>query len=166
MATTQLWSFAKFFQKQRRCRGFRLLLYRQRLRQHPLSFRFRVPVFDFGNISADDGERIFSISPTAVEVRKWLAPAPTGSSRILWPSEAAFCTGTVHAVDARSVQRSDVDVQTAADGGDILDILRFIGHDRACAACQQNIGDIVYRNVICDVVYERVVFLTLSRQSA
>ena len=79
---------------------------------------------------------------------------------------SCFCTGTVHAVDARSVQRSDVDVQTAADGGDILDILRFIGHDRACAACQQNIGDIVYCNVICDVVYERGCFSDIVKTSA
>ena len=79
---------------------------------------------------------------------------------------SCFCTGTVHAVDARSVQRSDVDVQTAADGGDILDILRFIGHDWACAACQQNIGDIVYRNVICDVVYERGCFSDIVKTSA
>lgn len=72
---------------------------------------------------------IFSISPTAVEVRKWLAACADWIEQDFVAERSCFCTGTVHAVDARSVQRSDVDVQTAADGGDILDILRFIGHD-------------------------------------
>ena len=45
-------------------------------------------------------------------------------------------------------------------------INRFIGHDRACAACQQNIGDIVYCNVICDVVYERGCFSDIVKTSA
>ena len=62
--------------------------------------------------------------------------------------------------------RADAQRSGAADGGDILDILRFIGHDRACAACQQNIGDIVYRNVICDVVYERGCFSDIVKTSA
>ena len=91
MATTQLWSFAKFFAKATALSRFSSVT----LSATSASTPFVVPLPSASVLISEIFPRmtvngIFSISPTAVEVRKWLAPAPTGSSRILWPSEAAF----------------------------------------------------------------------------
>ena len=66
--------------------------------------------------------------------------------------------GAEHSLDAALVQRADVDVQAAADGTDVLDILRLIGHDGAAAAGQQNVGHIIDGDIVCDIVDQRHAF--------
>ena len=66
--------------------------------------------------------------------------------------------GAEHPLNAALVQRADVDVQAAADGGDVLDILRLIGHDGAAAAGQQNVGHIIDSDIVCDIVDQRHAF--------
>ena len=64
----------------------------------------------------------------------------------------------VHSFNTGFVQRSDVDVQTAADTGDILHVLGLIRHDRASAAGEQDIGDVVDSHIIGDVMNKRYIF--------
>ena len=59
-----------------------------------------------------------------------------------------------HTFDAALVERSDIDIESSADSGDILDIIRLVRHDRAASAREQYICNIIDRNVICDVVYQ------------
>ena len=66
-----------------------------------------------------------------------------------------LCARAEHALDAALVQRADVDVQAAADRRDVLDVLRLIGHDRAAAAGQQNVGHVVDRDIVRDIVHQR-----------
>ena len=63
--------------------------------------------------------------------------------------------GPEHGLDAPLVQGADVDVQPAADGGDVLHVLRLVGHDGAAAAGQQDVGHVVDGDVIGDVVDQR-----------
>ena len=62
--------------------------------------------------------------------------------------------GAEHPRDAALVQRANVDVQPAADGGDILNILRLVGHDGAAAAGQQDVRHIIDGDIIRDVMHQ------------
>ena len=84
--------------------------------------------------------------------------ACAGADRIEQRHMAQFlrlCGCQFHALDAPFVERSDVDIETAADRCDVLHIPRLIGHDGASAAGKKNVGHVVDRHVIGDVVYKR-----------
>ena len=82
----------------------------------------------------------------------------TGAYRIQQDRVSQVCglpAGPVHSLNAPLIQSTDVDVQPAANGSDVLHILRLIGHDRAAAAGQQDVGHIVHRYIVGDVVNQR-----------
>ena len=65
-----------------------------------------------------------------------------------------FFAGKEHPFDASLVQRSDVDVQSAADCCDIFDIIRLITHDRAAAAGEQYVCHVIHCDIVRDVVHK------------
>ena len=60
----------------------------------------------------------------------------------------------VHGFNAAVVQRANVDVQTAANAGDVRHVFRLIGHDGASAAGQKDVGNVVDSYVVGDVVHK------------
>ena len=60
-----------------------------------------------------------------------------------------------HSGDGTLIQRSDVDIQPAADGGDLHGVLRIVRHDGRSAAGQQHIGAVVDGDIVRNVVDQR-----------
>ena len=60
-----------------------------------------------------------------------------------------------HAFYSSFIQCADINIQSAADGSNILNILRLIGHDRASPAGKQHICDIIDRHIIGNIMYQR-----------
>ena len=66
-----------------------------------------------------------------------------------------FCAGEVHRLNGALVQRPDVDVQAPADARDVLHVLWLVRHDRARAGGQDDVRDVVDRDIVRDVVDQR-----------
>ena len=64
----------------------------------------------------------------------------------------------MHAPDTALIQGADIDIQSSADGSDILDVLRLIRHDRASPARKDHVRHIIDSHIIGDIVYQRRFF--------
>ena len=60
-----------------------------------------------------------------------------------------------HRLDRALVERADVDVQSTADRRDLLDLALVVRHDGRRAAGQHDVGAVVHRDIVRDVVDER-----------
>jgi hydroxyethylthiazole kinase len=110
---------------------------------------------DLGDIAADDGEfDLLHQLDGGVRAQGRRARAD-GVEQHDMAEGICLCARAEHALDAALVQRADVDVQAAADRRDVLDVLRLIGHDRAAAAGKQNVGHVVDRDIVRDIVHQR-----------
>ena len=89
-----------------------------------------------------------------MSVRRRDAPAPTGSSTTGWPSWFAFFARQQHAGDGAAVQGANVDVQPAADGGDILHLGGIVGHNGRSTAGQHHVGAVVHGDVVGNIMNE------------
>ena len=59
-----------------------------------------------------------------------------------------------HRLDRALVERTDVDVQSTADRRDFLDLALVVRHDGRRAAGQHDVGAVVHRDIVRDVVDE------------
>ena len=64
----------------------------------------------------------------------------------------------VHSLNTGLIQCPDINIQPSADAGYIFHILRLIRHNGTPATCQQNIGHIIHRNIIRNIVDQRYIF--------
>ena len=62
--------------------------------------------------------------------------------------------GGKHGRNGSLIQRADVDVQSRADGGDFRRFLRFVRHNWAGAAGEDDVGHIVDGYIVGDIVYQ------------
>ena len=60
--------------------------------------------------------------------------------------------GEHHGADGLGIERADVDVERAADGGDVLHVVGLVAHDGRAAARDDDVGHIVDGHVVRDVV--------------
>ena len=59
-----------------------------------------------------------------------------------------------HRLDRALVERADIDVQSTADRRDLLDLALVVRHDGRRAAGQHDVGAVVHRDIVRDVVDE------------
>ena len=64
-------------------------------------------------------------------------------------------SGKEHARNRTRVQCSDVDAEPRAERRDLLDLGGIICHDGARADREQDVRDVVDRDIVGDAVYER-----------
>ena len=69
-----------------------------------------------------------------------------------------------HGAGAAAMQRPQVEIQAAADGGNLRYLLHIIGHDRRSAAGKQEIGAIAGRHIIGNAVDQGRLALHLAQQ--
>lgn len=67
-----------------------------------------------------------------------------------------FLSRSNHSRNRPLIQRSDVDIQSAADGGDVFHFLQVICHDGRSTTAQQHVGAVVDGDIVGDVVNQRM----------
>ena len=110
---------------------------------------------DFGDVAPDHGEGQLLHQVHGGVGAQGGGAGPHGVQQQHMVQLRRLLPGPEHPLDAPLVQGADVDVQTAADGGDVLHVLRLVGHNGTAAAGQQNVGHIVDGDIIGDVVDQR-----------
>ena len=111
--------------------------------------------FDLRDVPADHCKMNF-----AKKVRRRTGPKAAGtcSYRIQQNGVVQFLrlfSRKMHAPDTALIQGADIDIQSSADGSDILDVLRLIRHDRASPARKDHVRHVIDSHVIGDIVYQR-----------
>ena len=84
-----------------------------------------------------------------------MLPRPRGQAQSGAAIRLLFCGGK-HRANRVFVECADVDVERGTNGGDFCHFLFFVRHNRRRTGGEQNIRAVVDRNIIGDVVNERV----------
>ena len=110
---------------------------------------------DLGDVAPDDGEGQLLHEADGRVRPQGGGPGPYGVQQDGVAQRGGLFARPVHRLDAPLVEGADVQIQAAAEGRDVLHVLRLVGHDGTAAAGQEDVGHIVDGDVIGDVMHQR-----------